>query len=186
MHRVVMVRHGRAAAGWDADPDPGLDDLGRSQAAAVAEHLAAAHHPSTPIVTSPLRRCQETAGYLAGRWTAVPAIEPVVAEIPSPLGVPMGERVAWLRNAMTLGWAALGDRYTAYRDEIAAWVRTRSSDTIVFSHFVAINAVIGAATGDDRLVIASLDNCSATTFEVDGAGGLRVIQTGAEADTLIR
>ena len=29
MTRVYMVRHGRAAAGWNVDPDPGLDDLGR-------------------------------------------------------------------------------------------------------------------------------------------------------------
>ena len=36
MTRVYMVRHGRAAAGWNVDPDPGLDDLGRSQSLAVA------------------------------------------------------------------------------------------------------------------------------------------------------
>ena len=28
MTRVYLVRHGRAAAGWDTDPDPGLDALG--------------------------------------------------------------------------------------------------------------------------------------------------------------
>ena len=36
MTRVYMVRHGRAAAGWDVDPDPPLDDVGRNQALAVA------------------------------------------------------------------------------------------------------------------------------------------------------
>jgi hypothetical protein len=30
--RLHLVRHGRAAAGWDTDPDPGLDDIGRRQA----------------------------------------------------------------------------------------------------------------------------------------------------------
>lgn len=180
-----MVRHGRAAAGWDADPDPPLDDVGRAQAAAVAERLAAGG-PVRSIVTSPLRRCQETAAVLAARWQATPVIDPAVAEIPSPIGVPMGERVAWLRQAMAGEWSALGPRYTGYRDSVAAWIAGRTEDTVVFSHFVAINAVIGAATGDDRLVIASLDNCSVTTFEVDGAGGLRVLEVGTEADTLIR
>ena len=39
--RLHLVRHGRAAAGWDDDPDPPLDDVGREQADAVAERLAA-------------------------------------------------------------------------------------------------------------------------------------------------
>lgn len=180
-----MVRHGRAAAGWDADPDPPLDEIGRAQALAVADRLAAGA-AVLPIVTSPLRRCQETAAVLAGRWGVSPTIDAAVAEIPSPLGVPMTERVAWLREAMAGEWALLGARYTDYRDAVAAWVAGRHEDTIVFSHFVAINAAIGAATADDRLVIASLDNCSMTTFEVDGAGGLRLVEVGALADTLIR
>ncbi|MEY4230069.1 MAG: hypothetical protein RLZZ362_918, partial [Actinomycetota bacterium] len=41
MTRLYLVRHGRATAGWDVDPDPGIDELGRSQAAAVADRLAA-------------------------------------------------------------------------------------------------------------------------------------------------
>ena len=44
-------------------------------------------------------------------------------------------------------------------------------DTVVFSHFVAINAVIGACVGDDRLVIRSLDNCSVTVVDVDPTAG---------------
>jgi broad specificity phosphatase PhoE len=179
-----MVRHGRAAAGCDADPDPPLDEVGRSQAAAVADRLAAG--AVLPIVTSPLRRCQETAAVLASRWNVTPVIDAAVGEIPSPLGVPITDRVGWLRQAMAGEWAALGGRYTDYRDAVAAWVAERREDTIVFSHFVAINAVIGAAMGDDRLVLASLDNCSVTTFDVDASGGLRVVEVGTEADTLIR
>jgi broad specificity phosphatase PhoE len=179
-----MVRHGRAAAGWDADPDPPLDEVGRSQAAAVADRLAAG--AVVPIVTSPLLRCQETAAVLASRWNVTPVIDAAVGEIPSPVGVPITDRVGWLRQAMAGEWAVLGARYTDYRDAVAAWVAERREDTIVFSHFVAINAAIGAAMRDDRLVLASLDNCSVTTFDVDGSGGLRVVEVGTEADTLIR
>jgi broad specificity phosphatase PhoE len=56
---------------------------------------------------------------------------------------------------------------------------------VIISHFVAINAAIGAATGDDRVVIRRLDNCSRTTIDVDD-GRLVLIEGGAEADTLIR
>lgn len=178
-----LVRHGRAAAGWDADPDPGLDRIGSVQAAAVADRLEGLG-PLT-LVSSPLRRCRETAAPLAQRWSASPLIEPAVTEIPSPEGVPMGERVDWLRAAMQGTWTDLGARYTAYRDGVVAALAALEHDAVVFSHFVAINAVIGAAIGDDRLVIRSLDNCSVTVVEMIG-GSLRLVEGGHEADTLIR
>lgn len=109
-----------------------------------------------------------------------------VAEIPSPEGVAMADRVAWLREVMVGEWSALGPRYTAYRDAVVAAVRAMQVDTVVFSHFIAINAVIGAATGDDRMVIRSLDNCSVTVIEVAPDGALRLVEGGHEADTLIR
>jgi broad specificity phosphatase PhoE len=75
--------------------------------------------------------------------------------------------------------------YVEYRDAVVQWVRARQTDTVAISHFVAINAVIGACVGDDRVLIRHLDNCSITIVEVDG-DGLRLIEAGEEADTLIR
>lgn len=183
MTRVYLVRHGRAAAGWDTDPDPGLDDIGRRQAERVATELG----PRGPlaITSSPLRRCQETALPLSRAWRRPLGIDPAVAEIPSPEGVPMGERVPWLRAAMAGTWSDLGPRYTSFRDGVVAAVLGTGTDTVIVSHFVAINAVIGAALGDDRLVIRSLDNCSVTIVEVDGTS-ITLVEGGHEADTLIR
>lgn len=183
MTRVVLVRHGRASAGWGTDPDPGLDDLGAQQAADAARVLA--ESPVCELVSSPLRRCRETAAPLAALWATSVRLEPRVAEIPSPEGVPMDERVDWLRAAMRGTWADLGERYTAYRDGIVDAIVTMPADTVVFSHFIAINAVIGAAVSDDRLVIRSLDNASITVFDVVD-GRLRLVSGGREADTLIR
>lgn len=180
---VRLVRHGRAAAGWDRDPDPDLDDVGRAQAAAVADRLVP--HETTTVITSPFRRCRSTAAVYAARIGVEPHVEPAVAEIPSPEGVELADRVDWLRAAMEGCWTDLGPRYTRYRDAVVARVASCRDDTVVFSHFVAINAVIGACLGDDRLVIRRLDNCSVTTVEVDG-DRLRLVEGGHEADTLIR
>ena len=183
MSRVYLVRHGRAAAGWDTDPDPGLDAEGRAQALAVTAHL----RPLGPLhlITSPLLRCQQTAFPLATVWGVPAVVEPAVAEIPSPEGVAMADRVDWLRGVMLGTWAELGSRYTDYRDQVVAAVAALPTDTVVCSHFVAINAVIGAALGDDRLVIRSLDNCSVTVVDAT-ADGLQLVEGGHEADTLIR
>ena len=82
-------------------------------------------------------------------------------------------------------WPALGPRYLRYRDDVIAFLRALDGDTVVFSHFVAINAAIGAAIGDDRMVILALDNGSVTTIDVD-SGCLTLVEGGHQADTLIR
>jgi broad specificity phosphatase PhoE len=83
-------------------------------------------------------------------------------------------------------WPEPGPGYCAYRDQVGAFVAQLPTDTVVFSHFIAINAVIGVATNDDRLVIASLDNCSQTVVEIGADQSFRLISMGQQADTLIR
>ena len=36
---IILIRHGEAASSWDDDSDPGLSNLGKSQAEAVKENL---------------------------------------------------------------------------------------------------------------------------------------------------
>jgi broad specificity phosphatase PhoE len=181
--RLYLVRHGRAAAGWDTDPDPGLDEIGQRQAAAVAVRLAPLG--PLPVFTSPLLRCRETAAQLGAAWNIEPVVEPGVAEIPSPEGVAMADRIDWLREAMRGTWSNLGHPYVDFRDQVVHTLSGMEADSVVFSHFIAINAAIGAAVGDDQLVVRSLDNCSVTVVDVSN-GALQLVEGGHEADTLIR
>jgi probable phosphomutase (TIGR03848 family) len=63
---VLLLRHGRTstnATGLLAGHQPvGLDEVGRAQAIAVGERLAAAKLPFAAVVSSPLPRCRETLG----------------------------------------------------------------------------------------------------------------------------
>jgi broad specificity phosphatase PhoE len=81
--------------------------------------------------------------------------------------------------------ARAGEAYDRSRRGVVEAVRAVTSDTVIFSHFVAINAVIGEAQGDPRFVVASVDNCSVTVFETDG-DTVVLRETGRQADTLIR
>ena len=184
---VHLVRHGRATGGWDTDPDPGLDDVGAAQAVAQRDALVGLRVGSAGphLVTSPLRRCRETAAPLAAAWGVAPGVEPLVAEVPSPEGVPFGRRVPWLQQAITGTWTALGPRYTEYRDGVVAFVAGLTTDTVVVSHFIAINTVIGHCLGDDRVMIHRLDNTSVTVVETSSAG-LALASVGVEAETQIR
>ena len=185
--QIALVRHGRASAGWDTAVDPGLDELGCAQADDAAKKLDQIFAgQQVAVISSPLTRCQQTAEMFAKLRNVSVRVCAEVAEIPSPVGVEMLGRVDWLRVAMQGTWADLGSEYVAFRDSVVEFVQSLKTSTVVFSHFVASNAVVGALTGDDRLVIRSLDNCSITLLEQDSAGNLHIAQTGHETDTLIR
>jgi len=178
MAKIYMVRHGKAQAGFGESMDPGLDDLGRAQAVAVADELSTLG--PIEILTSPLARTRETAMPLAKLWKMEPDVEPAVAEIPSPGGMTLEERVVWLRKLMAGSWREVNPELAAWREHCIATVTALPQDAVVFSHYVAINVVMGAATGDDRVVVFSPDNCSVTVFETDGTT-LRLAEKGKEA-----
>lgn len=177
MPRLYLVRHGRAASGFDT-ADPGLDELGRSQADKVARTLA----PKGPlaIVSSPLLRTRQTAKPLSLLWKRELAIEDAVAEIPSPPELSLADRVRWLQQIMEGSWREVGPALATWRERVIATLVSLPEDSVVFSHFVAINVALGAATETDRVLAFSPDNCSVTLFETDGTK-LTLIERGAEA-----
>ena len=179
MSRLVLVRHGRAAAAWDADRDPGLDAVGREQ----AESLAAVLAPDgpLPVVVSPMRRTRETAAALERVWGVVAAVEPAVGEIQAPVDDLAG-RGAWLRAVYAGRWTEQDGALLRWRGQLLAALGALEGDTVVVTHFFGINVAVGAASGDDRLVCFRPDNCSWTVLENDG-GRLRLIQLGAEGAT---
>ena len=178
MARIFMVRHGRAAAGFGEDMDPGLDDLGRSQAEAAAERLKGLGRRR--ILSSPLLRAQQTAIPLSKIWVKTPVIEPAVAEIPSPKGMSLEERVVWLRKLMAGSWRDVTPELAQWREACVAAIASLQEDAVIFSHYVAINVLFGAATGNDKVVAFSPDNCSITSFDNEG-GKLRLLDKGSEA-----
>jgi hypothetical protein len=115
-----MVRHGKAAAGWDGDADPGLDVTGHAQAEAVAQDLAARLTSPVAVYTSPLQRCRETAMPLATMWQTQAIVEPRVAEIPSPIE-DLVARTEWLRRVMAGSWAELSSDPESAGIDFARW-----------------------------------------------------------------
>lgn len=186
---ITLVRHARPAAAWGTDPDPGLDDVGRTQAETAARALAGRSAP-LPLFTSPLKRCRETATPLERHWGQSATVLEAVAEIPSPPLDPPARR-RWLEDAMTGTWQALQDSappgspdYLDWRCRLLEAVRGLGQDCVVFSHFIAINAIVGAAAGRPELVCFRPDHASVTRVDVTG-GGLRVLELGREVETTV-
>ena len=175
--RIVLVRHGEAAAGWGDDADPGLSDTGRQQARDVAHRLVA--RGPIPILTSPLLRCRETAAPLAEKWGVTATVTAGVGEIQAP-DHDVSTRGPWLREVLGRRWVELPPAQQQWRDDVLATLLAQTEDCVVFTHFVAINVAIGAATADGRVVCRRIDNCSTTVLDSDGAS-LMLLESPAEA-----
>lgn len=170
--RLYLVRHGEPAADWGGnDPDPGLSPRGRAQAEAAARRLRG--EGALAALTSPLRRCRETAAPFAPQAM----IEPAVSEIPTPADV--ADRRAWLSALMRGRWAD-APALQPWRAAVIARLVAIRAPTVVFSHFVAINVAVGAAREDDAVLCFQPAHASITVLETDGAG-LRLVALGGEA-----
>ena len=178
--RILLARHGETdwnrVGRWQGHADPPLNDLGRRQAAELAERLAG--DGISAVYTSDLRRASETAGVIADR-----------------LGLPVVEDAA-LREIDVGSWSGLTRAEVEQRfpDGFARWrageighdgetreqltarvvtaveriAATHQGDTIlVVTHGGSIRALRRHAAGDPG---ESIENCGTSSLElVEGA-----------------
>ena len=189
MATLYVVRHGRVDPAAHDPYDPDLSTEGHSQAASVAEELHARLPGRLPILTSPLRRCRQTAAPLCALWGMEPIVEPRVAEIPGP-PPDLLSRAEWIRRSLVADWPefiALGqslvDGYhsvlTHWRAGVLEAVLACPHDAIIFSHFVPVNVLTGHATGSDRVACFLPDHASVTIFETND-NEIRLIEKGRQ------
>ncbi len=185
MAKLYLVRHAKAAAGFSEAEDPGLSEEGRDQAVDLALRLE--HLGPLAIQSSPLKRAQETAAPLANRWGEVADITGTVAELPTPPDIAaagLAARGPWLQRIAMQRYADQTGILRAWQQGIIGSLRSCRIDTVIFTHFMVINAAVGAALNDDRLVLMQPDFCSVTVLE-NGGGMLALVQRGTEATTKI-
>src|SRR5262249_13111503 len=104
--------------------------------------------------------------------------------IPTPPQFSVTERVPWLRNFMSGTWRGADTTLAGWREHVVATLSGMTEDTVIFSHFIAINVGVGHVVRDDRVVVFSPDNCSITIFDTDGQN-LKLVERGHEAATKV-
>lgn len=191
---LILVRHGRTAANASGlllgrRLDPGLDELGQRQAAALRAVVGSASR----VVCSPLRRTRETAAALGLPMT----IDERWAEIDygtldgTPLAdVPAASWAEWRADPeLPFGGgeslAGLGRRVRAAAQELAA--ESRSTDVVVVTHVSPIKAATAWALGVGDEVVWRMwcAPASVTTIGTDGPlPSLRSYNVTAHLDAL--
>ena len=137
-----------------------------------------------PTMTSPLRRARDTAAALERAWDTMALVDAALGEVPAPSD-DLAERDAWIRQAMGQTWTELGPRYLSWRTMVTELLLRIKVDTVVVSHFVAINAVIGHATSDDRVMCAAVGNASVTTVDTD-MKAFTLVEVGEQDATVVQ
>jgi len=150
---LIIARHGRTLANASGEllgrRDPGLDDTGRQQAAAIGRALAGVDR----VISSPLQRCQQTAEAI-GQPIEIDErfIELDYGELE---GTPVVDVSAstWAAWRADIGWSAPGGESL---NDLAARVwpalsdlldEATERDIVVVSHVSPIKAAIAWALG---------------------------------------
>lgn len=177
---IYLVRHGEAAASWGEDPDPGLSELGHQQARMAAQDLAQCIGTDYQLVSSPLIRARETSEPLSLQLHLPVDIQDVFREVPSP--VPLAQRQGWLRQFMAQQWHEQPESLLSWRDTIIGTLQCCEQPSVVFTHFLVINAVVGSVLGRPETLCCWPDNGSVTHLRNVG-GKLELVALGKQIET---
>jgi len=163
---IYLVRHGEAAAHWHESDDPGLSELGHQQAADTAKQLLGQIEPHVRIISSPLLRARETAKPLAEALGIEPTIIHTFREIPTP--VDRADRQTWLRTIALQNWQDQHDMVRDWHASLLNELKNVREHTVVFTHFMVLNAIVGSLQKRDRVVCFLPANTSVTTLKWSG------------------
>ena len=134
------------------------------------------------IVSSPMTRCRETADAFA-KASALPCtIDRAVTEIPTPEGIE--DRITWLRGVMSSVWTEAPALVQDWRSRLIDTVAGLPEGTVVFTHFVAINAIVGALCNEEQVTVFRPNYCSCTVLR-QNKDTLEVIQRGESLPTKV-
>ncbi len=180
--KIYLVRHGQAAASWQDADDPGLSVLGHQQAEVTAKRLAGQLDSGVRLLSSPLLRTRETALPLAEIWGVEVAVVEAFREIPAP--VPPAERQTWLKSIARQPWSNQHPMVRVWHRTLLSELRLIRQPTVIFTHFMVLNAIVGALTAVDKVVCFLPDNASVTILKRDDES-LQVVELGQQFKTIV-
>ncbi|MFJ5043360.1 bifunctional RNase H/acid phosphatase [Streptomyces sp. NPDC088719] len=195
---LVLLRHGETALtpekrfSGSGGTDPELSATGRGQAERAAEHFGALGTVQE-IVSSPLRRCRETAAAVAGRLGLDVRIDEGLRETDFGAweGLTFGETrerygddlTAWLASPDTAptgggeSFAEVAERVAAARDRIVA--RYAGRTVLLVTHVTPIKTLVRLALGapPESLFRMELSAASISTvaYYADGNASVRLL-----------
>jgi len=110
-------------------------------------------------------------------------IDDAFSEIPAS-NIKLERRMEWLKSMMNMDIAMLPEDVKEWRSRIIKKLKNIKSNSIIFSHFMVINVVVGYIKNHPILLSMYPDNGSLTKIKVSN-GKISLIKIGDEKNTKI-
>ena len=180
---LLLVRHGEASESWGNHPDPDLSELGIKQSASLINNAMLKSLDSYNFVSSPKSRAKMTAEPLIKKFNKELIINNAYSEIPSD-DIDNSQKKAWLTDIMNTKIRDLPDSVVNWRNNIINNSLNISHNTIVFTHFMVINALVGSLLKNNSLMYFFPNYVSVTKITFENKE-VKSISLGDEKKTII-
>jgi broad specificity phosphatase PhoE len=181
MPEIYLVRHGEAEQQWGGvNPDPGLSADGLVQTKECLNHFL--DQQPLKILVSPRSRAQQTAEPLMDFWSVKGETVMQFDEIPTLPNI--ADRREWLLGVLGSQWSSQPGIIQQWHEAIMQRLMLIDEPTVIFTHFMVINAVVSQVTQDPRCCVFQPACGSVTRLQLEG-GKLTLLEQGLEAVSVV-
>ena len=159
--KLILIRHGEAASAFGESEDPSLSALGTKQSKKLVKDLNIDVLNKYKFFSSPKARAIQTAKPLVDILKKDLIVKKEFSEIPAPK-IDSKEKQRWLKNIMSLPIDKLPKDVNLWRQNLLKVMSSLEKNTIVFTHFMVINALIGYIVKNKTLLYFYPANASVT------------------------
>ena len=149
--KIILIRHGEAENKWGEHPDPGLSLKGISESYDLLQHKELQSLEDYFFISSPKLRAIETAKPLAKKFNKKVKIDNCFIEIPAE-GIKSDKKHEWLEQIVKTNKKELPMFIKNWKNKILNRIKKLDRNTIIFSHFMVINALLSELTDIDTLL----------------------------------
>ena len=148
---LIFIRHGEASDAWNNHPDPGLSEAGISQSNDLLNNKDLKLLENYSFISSPKLRAIETAKPLVKKFNKELKIDNDFIEIPSE-NIDLDDRQDWIHEIVKTNKKDLPDYVKLWSKNIYKKTTSLKKNSIIFTHFMVINALISEITNSETLL----------------------------------
>ena len=181
--KLIFVRHGEADSAYGEHDDPVLSIKGISQSKNLLKNIKLQNLEKFTFISSPKLRALKTADPLAKRFNKKILIDDNFIEIPAK-DVPLDKKQSWLKKIVATKKSDLPESIKLWSRNILQRIRDIQEDSIIFTHFMVMNAAISELTQAEKILCFYPDYTSIIEINITN-GKIKSFSQGNSKKTYI-
>tara|TARA_X000000368_G_C23024472_1_gene709520 strand:+ start:24 stop:587 length:564 start_codon:yes stop_codon:yes gene_type:complete len=149
--KLIFVRHGEAESAYGEHNDPALSIKGISQSKNLLKNSKLQNLEKFTFISSPKLRAFKTAEPLAKKFNKKILVDDNFIEIPAE-DIPLNKKPSWLKGIVETKKTSLPESIELWRSSILQRTRDIQNDSIIFTHFMVMNALMSELIQAEKLL----------------------------------